>query len=34
VIVVVLYAAALMLRAALAGRRAEALTPEQVAAAG
>ena len=32
VIVVVLYAAAIMLRAAHAGRRTEALTPEQVAA--
>lgn len=34
VIVVVLYAAAVMLHAALTGRRTEALTPEQVAAAG
>lgn len=34
VIVVVLYAAAVMLRAALSGRREERLTPESVAAAG
>jgi uncharacterized membrane protein YfcA len=33
VILVVLYAAALMLRSAMAGRRTEALTPEQVAIA-
>lgn len=33
VILVVLYAAAVMLRAALSGRRTEALTPEQVAVA-
>jgi uncharacterized membrane protein YfcA len=32
VIVVVLYAAAVMLRAAMAGRRAEPLTPEEIAA--
>jgi uncharacterized membrane protein YfcA len=32
VLVVVLYAAAIMIRAAMAGRRADALTPEQVAA--
>ena len=34
VIVVVLYAAAVMIRAAQAGRRADMLTPEEVVATG